>query len=127
VRIIAFLLVWSGLLALQFGCGQTLEKPVDPAQASEVVKTAFDAWKQGESYGSLKQRQPPLYFNEPEWEAGKKLVSYEVGPVTLTGRQGRCSVKVKLEDKNGKVTERTIGYQVETTPAQVITREALGP
>ena len=92
-----------------------------------MVKTAFDAWKQGESYSSLKERQPPLYFNEPEWESGKKLVSYEAGPVTLTGRQGRCSVKVKLEDKSGKVTERTIGYQVETTPAQVITREALGP
>ena len=79
------------------------------------------------SYGSLKERQPPLYFNEPEWESGKKLVSYEAGPVTLTGRQGRCSVKVTLQDKTGKVTERTIGYQVETTPAQVITREALGP
>jgi hypothetical protein len=127
VRIIAFLIMCTGLLALQLGCSQTLEKPVDPAQASEVVKTAFDAWKEGESYGSLKERQPPLYFNEPEWESGKKLMSYEAGPVTLTGRQGRCSVKVKLQDKTGKVTERTIGYQVETTPAQVITREALGP
>ena len=127
MRIIAFLLIASSLIVLQVGCGQTLEKPVDTAEAAEVVKTAFDAWKQGESYGSLKQRQPPLYFNEPEWESGKKLVSYEAGPVTLTGRQGRCSVKLKLQDQTGKVTERTIGYQVETTPTQVITREALGP
>ena len=75
----------------------------------------------------MARRQPPIYFKEPEWEAGKKLLKYEVGPVTLTGRQGRCSVKMTLQDGTGKVTERTIGYQVDTHPNKVITREALGP
>ena len=126
MRTIAFLFMCIGLLPSTVA-GKPWMKPVDPGQASDVVNNAFDAWKEGEGYGSLKERQPPMYFNEPEWESGKKLVSYEAGPVTLTGRQGRCSVKVTLQDKTGKVTERTIGYQVETTPAQVITREALGP
>jgi len=115
------------LLILQLGCGSALDKPVEPAQAAEVLKVAFDAWKQGESYGALKQRQPPIYLNEREWESGKKLMGYEPGPVTMMGRQARCSVKLTLQDKEGKVSERTIGYQIDTTPSVVITREALGP
>jgi hypothetical protein len=109
------------------GCAKQLDEPVDPGRAGEVVNTAFDAWKQGEAHGELAKRQPPIYFNEPEWAAGKKLVKYEAGPVTLSGRQGRCTVRLTLRDGAGKVTERAIGYQVETTPTMVITREAMGP
>jgi hypothetical protein len=115
------------LAVLLSGCGKPLDEPVDPAKATEALNTAFGAWKQGEKYGALAQRQPPVYFNEPEWEAGKKLLNYELGPVTLSGRQGRCSVKLTLQDGAGKVTERTIGYQIDTTPQTVIVREALGP
>lgn len=120
------LLLFACCLPLM-GCGKTLEESVDPSKAGEVMTTALDSWKQGESYGGLEQRQPPIYFNEREWEAGKRLLKYEVGPVTLSGRQGRCSVKVTLQDSAFKVTERTIGYQIDTTPNAVITREALGP
>jgi hypothetical protein len=120
-------LVFSCLVALLLGCGNTIDPPVDPGKAAEVVSTAFDAWKQGERYGELARCQPPIYFNEPEWESGKKLLKYEAGPVTLTGRQGRCSVKLTLQDSAGKVSERVIGYQIDTTPNMVITREALGP
>ena len=120
-------ILFCGPGALLLGCGQKIDEPVDPGQATEVLNTAFDAWKQGTGHGELARRQPPIYFTEPEWEAGKKLLKYEIGPVTLTGRQGRCSVKLTLQDGAGKVTERTIGYQVDTTPNMVITREALGP
>jgi hypothetical protein len=120
-------LFFCGLSALLLGCGKTLDEPVEPGKAAEVLTTAFDAWKQGAGHGELARRQPPIYFKEPEWEAGKKLLKYELGPVTLTGRQGRCSVKVTLQDGAGKQTERVIGYQIDTTPTMVITREALGP
>ena len=123
-----FLIVTVGcLLLLQLGCSKSLDQPVDPGQASDVLKTVLEAWKNGEAYGSLKQKQPPMYFNEPEWESGKQLVKYEIGEVTLTGRQGRCSVKLTLKDKAGKVTDRVIGYQIDTTPTAVVTREAMGP
>lgn len=109
------------------GCGKTLDEPVDSGRAGEVLNTVLDAWKQGEDHAGLAKRQPPIYFNEPEWAAGKKLLKYEAGPVTLAGRQGRCSVKLTLQDSAGKVTERAIGYQIDTTPQVVIAREALGP
>lgn len=127
MRTFAFILPWCCLLVLQLGCGSTLDKPVDPGQAAEVLTVALEAWKKGEPYGALQQRQPPIYFNEREWESGKKLTRFEAGPVTLMGRQGRCSVKLTLQDKAGVVAERTIGYQIDTTPSVVITRETLGP
>jgi hypothetical protein len=119
--------LFGGLVALLLGCEKKLDDPVEPGEATEVLDTAFGAWKQGAAHGELARRRPPIYFKEPEWEAGKKLLKYELGPVTLTGRQGRCSVKLTLQDNAGKVTDRTIGYQVDTTPNMVITREALGP
>jgi hypothetical protein len=116
------------LTALSTGCrGKHLDEPVDPGKATEVLTAAFDSWKQGEGYGTLSQRQPPIHFNEPEWASGKKLLKYELGQVTLAGRQGRCSVRLTLQNSAGKVTERVIGYQIDTVPNMVVTRETLGP
>ena|SRR5215207_2468891 len=126
MRASGFIPFWC-LAALLPGCAKTLDEPVDPGKATEVLNTAFGAWKQGEKHGELAQRQPPIYFTEPEWQSGKKLLKYELGPVTLSGRQGRCSVKLTLQDGAGKVAERTVGYQIDTTPTLVITRETLGP
>jgi hypothetical protein len=114
------------LLALVAGCGKPLDEPVDLDRASAVLHAALDAWKQGERYGDLQNRDPPIYFNEPEWRAGKKLVSFKAGKVELMGRQGRCLVRLSLRDREGKATERDISYQIDTTPRIVIVREHLG-
>jgi hypothetical protein len=114
-------------LALALGCGGKLDPPVDTDQASAALAEALDAWKQGDEYGSLGQRQPPIYFREPEWEAGKKLLAFRAGRVDLLGRQGRCSVSLSLRDRSGKVTERGVRYLIDTTPQVVIVREELGP
>ena len=116
--------VW--LLLLVVGCGKSLHDPVDPDQASAVLQTALTAWKQGEDFDELQHRNPPIYFNEPEWKAGKKLLSFTAGKVAMMGRQARCSVKLSLRDRAGKVTEREISYQIDTTPRVVIARENLG-
>jgi hypothetical protein len=126
-KTVVSVVVLCGLLAA-LGCGgRRLEPPVEPGEAGDVLRTALDAWKGGAAFGELDRRDPPIYFNEREWEAGKKLVSYEAGPVTLMGRQGRCMVKLTLQDKQGSPTTRNIGYLIDTTPRLVITREALGP
>jgi hypothetical protein len=114
-------------LALVLGCGSKLDPPVDPDQAGAVLQTAFESWKQGDSYGDLAKRDPPIVFSEPEWAAGKKLVDFKLGKVELMGRQGRCTVKLTLKDKEGNTKDRQIGYQIDTIPRVVIVREALGP
>jgi len=114
-------------LVLVGGCGKGLHDPVDPGQASAALETALDAWKQGEDHAGLQQRRPPIYFNEPEWKAGKTLVAYQLGAVSLVGRQARCLVKLSLRDHAGKASERQIAYQIDTVPQIVIAREGLGP
>ena len=115
------------LVILVPGCGKALHDPVDPGKAGTVLQTALEAWKQGEAYGDLQKRDPPIYFNEPEWKAGKKLVNFTPGKAEPMGRQARCSVKLSLRDKEGRTTERQISYQIDTTPQVVIVRENLGP
>jgi hypothetical protein len=115
------------LLGVAAGCSKPVDEPVNTDRAGEVLQAALDAWKGGEAYGSLQQRSPPVYFNEREWEAGKKLTAYQLGKVELMGRQGRCSVKLSLQDKAGKVADREVSYLIDTTPREVIVREGLGP
>jgi hypothetical protein len=115
------------VLIATLGCGKSVDPPVDPARAEAVLLAALESWKRGDAHGELQKRSPPIYFNEREWEAGKKLLDFKLGPVELMGRQGRCSVKLSLQDRGGKVTEREISYLIDTAPNVVITREGLGP
>lgn len=110
------------------GCGgPELPPPVDTEDAGQQLSTALDSWKRGEPYKGLESRDPPIVINEPLWRDGTKLLSYELGAVELHGRQGRCTVKLALQDKDGKQLERRIGYQIDTVPRVVIVREGLGP
>jgi hypothetical protein len=115
------------LLACLFmvGCRESTP-PVNTDDAGTHLKTALEAWKAKQEYGSLQQQTPAIVFNEPLWRDGVILLDYTLGDVELHGRQGRCSVKVSLQQKDGTKTERKIGYQIDTIPAIVIVREGLG-
>jgi hypothetical protein len=114
-------------LVLATGCSPDLPPPVDPADAAVQMRAVLEAWKAGEPFDSLGRRSPPIVFTEPLWRDGARLLDYELGEVDLHGRQGRCRVKLTILDKDGKTTERRIGYQIDTTPTVVIVREGLGP
>lgn len=118
-------LLAAGLVLLA-GCGGAYP-PADPSRGEEAVKTAFEGWKKGETPEALRQGSPAIYLNEPEFTAGNKLLSFEiVEPLTPTGRQLRCTMKLSLQGaKSGAKYEKSIGYQVDTDPAFVIAREDL--
>lgn len=117
------------ILSLLFlaGCQESPAEPVNTDDAGTQLKSALEAWKQKEAYESLAKRTPPIVFNEPLWRDGTLLLEYELGEVQLHGRQGRCTAKLKLQAKDGKTSERKIGYQIDTIPVIVIVREGLGP
>jgi hypothetical protein len=108
------------------GCERGGDPPVDTADAEQQLRVALNAWKANEPFGSLTSRQPSIFFNEPLWKDGTQLLDYELGPVELHGRQGRCTVKLSLQTTDGKQQERRIGYQIDTNPTVVIVREGLG-
>ena len=118
--------ILAGLLCLA-GCRGSAPAPASPDTARQALEQALSAWTQGSPVGDLEKQDPPIYFNEPEWKAGKKLVSFTPGKVELMGRQARCSVKLSLRDKDGRTTQREISYQIDTVPQVVIVREDLGP
>lgn len=116
------------LVAAAAGCGggPDTPPPVDPSDARRQLGDALEAWKKGESHQSFAAREPPVVFNEPLWEDGSRLVAYELGEAELQGRQARCKAKLTLLSKDGKQSERSIAYVIDTNPRVVITREALG-
>lgn len=110
------------------GCGSPpLDPTVNAGDAGTQLRAALDAWKAGEPLDGLAGKTPPIIFTEPLWKDGARLLAYELGEVGLSGRQGRCTVKMSLRLKDGKSVERKIGYQIDTVPRVVIVREALGP
>lgn len=115
-------------LAILAGCGGPEVPPaVDPAEAGRQLAVALDSWKAGEPHAGLAAKAPPVVFSEPLWEGGTRLLAYDLGPVELNGRQARCTAKLSLRNPDGKQYERSIGYQIDTTPRVVIVREGLGP
>ena len=114
-------------LAMLAGCrGPKLDPPVPTEEAAGHLKAALTAWKAGEPIDSLASRQPPIVFNEPLWRGGSKLADFEIGEVTLHGRQARCTVKLTLAGADAKKGDRKIGYLIDTTPNVVIAREGMG-
>lgn len=122
----AVLLSISFVLCVAIGCNKAGDPPVETSEAAERLSEVLQAWKGMKSYESMIQRSPPIYFNEVLWREGNILLEFEVGEVTLHGRQGRCTVRLFLQGKDGKQFERKIGYQIDTTPNIVIVREGLG-
>ena len=112
---------------LASGCGKDLPPAVDTGDAGRQLDAALAAWRDGKPFESLAAGEPPVVFNEPLWKEGAKLVAYELGEVTLHGRQGRCTAKLTVQSKDGKQAQRNIGYLIDTVPRVVIVREGMGP
>ena len=115
-------------LAVAAGCGSPpLDPTVNTTEAGRQLAVALDAWKAGEPHDALAGKTPPVIFSEPLWKDGARLLAYELGAVELQGRQARCTAKLSLRLKDGKASERKIGYQIDTAPLVVVVREGLGP
>jgi hypothetical protein len=96
----------------------------DPARAKEIATTILDAWKNGESMESLKQKTPPMFAVIDLWKDGCKLNSYEiVGDGEMVGPNVRFQVRFNCQDKAGKKVDKTIKYLVTTTPAITFIKE----
>jgi len=93
------------LLAVAFvaGCGGTpIPKPTDPTKAVAVLKTTLEKWKNGTSIAALQKETPAIYASDEDWEAGLKLVAFELRDVLDQGGFAtRIPVRLNIQSPNG--------------------------
>jgi hypothetical protein len=110
-------------LFVVFGCRGQPPAPADPERAREVLRQALDAWQRGDTPESLKQRDPAIVANDPEWSSGTRLLNYKVDGDGLLGAELRCPVTLSVQTKNGKTVQKKAVYYIGTTPVLTVVRE----
>lgn len=118
----------SGTLALlglvQCGCGGPYQSaPVNVNKAHETLVTALDSWKNGDPAESLQEQSPAIVVQDFDWIGGMKLLDYEVvDEGTPVDANLVANVKLKLQDKRGTKSDKTVTYHVGTAPALTVFR-----
>jgi hypothetical protein len=79
--------------------------------AQSAVKTSLDRWKEA---GTAKQlAAQSIEIAEPDWNAGWRLLDYEVKSATAPPQQGpRVVVRLQLQDRAGKTQNKEVAYEV---------------
>lgn len=95
--------VGVGLVFLA-GCSSSAAR-LDEARG--YVQQALELWQKGGKPGELASRTPPIEFHEAMWNAGDKLVQFDIGAVRYVARDNvvRCETRLTVRGRKGK--ERT--------------------
>src|ERR1700751_5925084 len=101
-------------LCLLSGCRRGLGPDADAGKADTALQTALEAWKSGKSPQDLQKESPPIIMNDDDWRGGKRLLEFTMEKGTLSGRQVRCRVRIKLQDKEARTEEREAVYIIDT-------------
>jgi hypothetical protein len=95
------------LLLLVAGCGGG----PDLDKARSAVKTSLDAWKQAGTPQKLSEQA--ITIAEPDWQAGYRLLDYELKDASAQPQQGpRVVVVLNLQDRAGKKVNKEVAYEV---------------
>jgi hypothetical protein len=117
-------LIAALLSAAAPGCGESAPTVVESSQARDVLTSALDAWRNGESADSMAARSPAVHVNDHDWRSGAKLETYELkGAGTASGPEWRCQVLLTLRGSDGKLKKRPASYSVATSPVIAIVRD----
>jgi hypothetical protein len=119
-----FALTMTLLLLFLSGCNRGLGPEADKGEADRALRTALEAWKSGKPQDELDKGNPSIIMNEDDWRVGKRLLDFTMEESSLSGRQVRCRVRLKLHEKNDRTTERNAVYIIDTTPRIVIVRDS---
>ncbi len=108
---------WVVAIPLVFvaGCGFPGAK-VDEAKGH--VKSALEKWQAGGKPDELKGQATPVEFNEAMWNAGEKLVSFEMGPAKYveSAQVVRCEAKLTVQKGKAKARIENVTYDVTLGP-----------
>ena|SRR5688572_18183705 len=112
--------------AMLVGCGRGSSPqimPVDTKKAAASLQANLEKWKNGVSIDALRQEKPTVHVVDEDWQAGQKLVSFELRDV---GEQGgataRIPVRLDIQSPNG-LWWKEVEYRVSTEPFVSIVRK----
>ncbi len=92
--------------------------------ALDTLTRVMESWKEGETVDDLRKESPPVVVQDFDWTGGLKLLDYEfVGEGKPVDANLIAQVKLKLEDKQGAQSEKTVTYVVGTAPALTVFRD----
>src|SRR5947209_4552527 len=114
------------LASVALGCsgGPREASRVDAPRAREALRAALDGWKGGKAPADFKAGSPPMTVQDAEWEAGARLVDYQVsGDGRPDDANLRVPVRLTLGGSGGKTIARNVTYVVGTSPSITVFRE----
>lgn len=107
------------LLMLICGCGTR----VDLNKAQATVKVALEKWKEGGTPTQLTNQS--IDITDPDWNAGFKLLDFQVKNASEQPQQGpRVVVVLNLQDRAGRKVHREVAYEVISGDRVRIGRDA---
>ena len=108
------------LCPMATGCGRSLPPAADGSKARQARVTALDAWRDGGSVQSLRSASPAIYFNEPQFNASRRLVDYRIESEHAYGQSWGCEGTLTLQSDQGQKAQRLTGYYIEIGDAIVM-------
>lgn len=112
-----------GLSLSAAGC-QRSPSMADSGRARTALRTALEAWKQGEPREALHKHGKRIYCNDDDWAAGLRLRSYQIAETDdYFGRSCRILAQLDLENQRGPAAPKKIVYLIDTASAVVIVRD----
>lgn len=108
------------------GCADKVGAPVDVNVAMQTLEAAMEGWKEGRVPDDLAGETPPITVQEPDWDAGTKLLDYQiVNDGDAAGPNLVAIVKLKLSKEGGEPVEKTATYIVNTSPKRTVYRNLM--
>lgn len=102
-------------LVIVAGCGFPAAK-LDEARGH--VRHALEVWQKGGKPDELKSLSPPVEFHEAMWNAGEKLVNFELGSAHHVDAADvvRCEARLTVRNRKGKDRTESVVYDVTLGP-----------
>jgi hypothetical protein len=95
----------------------------DQTSSINHLKNALNSWKKGQMPAALRRGSSALIVRDRDWEAGLRLLDYQVGECTEEGGCLRCPVRLRLRGLQDRPVYRLVTYRVVTGPEPLISRD----
>lgn len=116
----AWLWTLAGLLVA--GCSKPIELKGDATDARQTLTRVFEGWKQGQTTKSFAEQTPPWIVADEDWDAGAKLLEFEIAEPIAFGGHWRVPAKLKLNSEKRGEHLRQVAYAVTLQPAVSVIR-----